>query len=201
MPLLRNLVLFLFCFCFQACGKSPVANDHAKLIKSLIEPAKLQTLGERGANTRVRKITAILWQAKGEGLDPAKVAGRAVELIGWDDTDKGKLTAAAMVRNLTIIERLGSTTPEDIAEMEKGRAPKVRTGPYAGQVVSVDHIIPRSVVPELDNVIANLELMPLGLNEGKGDKVTSRQVDLARRMLAAGLLTDEGFRRVAAAAK
>jgi hypothetical protein len=30
----------------------------------------------------------------------------------------------------------------------------------------VDHIIPRAVVPELDNVIANLELMPLHLNEG-----------------------------------
>ena len=29
------------------------------------------------------------------------------------------------------------------------------------EIVCVDHIIPRSVAPELDNVIANLELMPL----------------------------------------
>ena len=28
-------------------------------------------------------------------------------------------------------------------------------------------IIPRAVVPELDNVIANLELMPLRMNESK----------------------------------
>ena len=31
----------------------------------------------------------------------------------------------------------------------------------------MDHIIPRAVVPELDHVIANLELMPLRLNERK----------------------------------
>ena len=39
----------------------------------------------------------------------------------------------------------------------------MRAFAYAGDQLSVDHIIPRAVVPELDNVIANLELMPLDL--------------------------------------
>ena len=175
--------------------------NHAKLIQSLIEPAKLATLKERGANPRVQKVTAILWKAKQAGDDPAKVASQAVGLIGWGGTPKGDLTAAAMVRNLTIIERLGATTPADIEDMSRGKTAEVRKGPYTGQIISVDHIIPRSIAPELDNVIANLELMPLKLNISKGDKVTARQADLARKLNAAGLLSEEGLRRVLAVAR
>ena len=127
------------------------------------------------------------------------MADKAVGLIGWGGTAKGRLTAAAMVRNLTIIERLGSTTPEDIAEMSKGRAPKVRKGPYAGEIVSVDHIIPRAVAPELDNVIANLELMPLSINQRKADLIGDRQLSMAQEFRDAGLLTKDGFLSVTGA--
>ena len=199
MPFARNLIVLLVCLLIPACGRAD--QDEALLIKPLIEPAKLQTLGDRGANPRIQKATAILWQAKSRGKDPAKIAGRAVELIGWKDTEKGRMTADALVRNLTIAERLGSVTDEDIAEMARGRAATVRAGPYKGQVLSVDHIIPRAVAPELDNVIANLELMPLALNQGKGDKVTSRQVALARKLHAEGMLSAAGLARVLAEAK
>ncbi len=60
----------------------------------------------------------------------------------------------------------------------------------------MDHIIPLKVVPELDNVIANLELMPLRMNEGKNAKIGARQVDLARKLHKAGLLSSEGLRAV-----
>jgi len=56
----------------------------------------------------------------------------------------------------------------------------------------VDHIIPRAVVPELDHVIANLELMPLRLNERKNSHMGQRQQDLAQRLFEAGLLSKEG---------
>ncbi len=164
----------------------------------LIDPTKLATLGDRGANPRIQKAVAILCAAKQAGTDPARVAADAVTRIGWSGTEKGRLTAEALVRNLTIAERLGAVTPADIEAMKRGRSPTVRTGPYAEQILSVDHIIPRSVAPELDNVIANLELMPLSVNQRKGDAVTSRQADLARKLNAAGLFSDEGLKRTLA---
>ena len=196
MPTLRNLLLLLVCLVAPCCGNPVSSKDPAALLQSLIDPAKLATLGARGANSRVQKATAILWQAKSEGQNPATVADKAVALIGWAGQARGRLTAAAMLRNVTIIERLGCTTPEDCEKMSRGRAPTVRTGPYAGQVLSVDHIIPRAVAGELDNVIANLELMPLGLNEGKSDRIGDRQVSMAKAFRDAGLLSDDGLRRV-----
>ena len=62
-----------------------------------------------------------------------------------------------------------------------------------------DHFIPRAIVLELDNVIANLELMPLRMNESKNDKVGARQVDTARKFNKAGLLSDTGLKSVEAA--
>ena len=196
--MLRPLLLLTLLLLVPCCGR-PVVADVSTLIQPLIDPAKLATLGERGANTRIQKVTEILWQAKVNGQDPAKVADKAVELIGWAGTEKGRLTSAAMVRNVTILERLGSTTPEDLEDMRHGRAATVRKGPYIGEVLSVDHIIPRSVAPELDNVIANLELMPLSVNQRKGNKVGDRQVSLAKALRDAGLLQNAGFQSVMAA--
>jgi len=201
--MIRFLLPLILCFIAQACERPINANqglgDKPAIIQPLIDPAKLATLRERGANQRVQKITAILWQAKLEGKDPAKVADKAVELIGWGGTEKGRLTSAAMVRNVTILERLGGTTKEDLDDMRRGKTATVRKGPYAGEILSVDHIIPRSVAPELDNVIANLELMPLSVNQKKKDKITDRQVSLAKAFHGAGLLSEAGFQRVMAA--
>ena len=46
----------------------------------------------------------------------------------------------------------------------------MKPGPYVGQELPVDHIIPRAVVRELHNVVANLEFLPLRLNESNNDK-------------------------------
>jgi hypothetical protein len=191
--MLRSILLLALLFLVPCCGRPVVVNDAASLIQPLINPAKLATLGDRGANTRIQKITEILWQAKVSGQEPAKVADKAVERIGWGGTEKGRLTAAAMVRNVTILERLGSTTAADLDDMRHGKTATVRNGPYAGEILSVDHIIPRAVAPELDNVIANLELMPLSVNQKKNDKVGDRQVSLAKALHAAGLLSDDGL--------
>lgn len=64
----------------------------------------------------------------------------------------------------------------------------------------MDHIIPRAVCPELDNVIANLELMPLRMNESKNARVGERQLSLAKKFRAAGLLTPNGLQKVQIAA-
>ena len=176
-------------------GTAGDIESYARKISSLVDPAKLVTLGERGANSRVEKYVAILAEAKARGVAPKKVAAKAVMFVGM----KGKaavLTSQAMVRNLVIAERLGCLDSEGLQEMHRGEAPTVRRGPYRGEKLSVDHVIPRAVVPELDNVIANLELMPLKMNEGKNAKIGSRQVDLARKLHKAGLLSSEGLRVV-----
>ncbi len=46
---------------------------------------------------------------------------------------------------------------------------------------------PFAVAPQLDKVIANLELMPLRMNIGKKDRMTDRQHDLSTRLRRAGL--------------
>lgn len=194
-----RLILLAFLILLPCCGRAVAVDDASILLQPLIDPAKLATLGDRGFNTRIQKITAILWQAKVKGLDLAKVADSAVQKIGWGGAEKGRLTSAAMVRNVTILERLGSTTPADLKDMRHGKTATVRNGPYAGEVLSVDHIIPRAVAPELDNVIAYLELIPLSVNQKKNDKIGDRQVSLAKAFHDAGLLSDAGFQRVMAA--
>ena len=80
--------------------------------------------------------------------------------------------------------------------MKRGKCVTVMKGPYRGDQLSVDHIIPRAVVPELDNVIANLELMPLRMNESKNSKIGQRQRDLAKKFYQAGLLSEKGLESV-----
>jgi hypothetical protein len=43
------------------------------------------------------------------------------------------------------------------------------------------------VAPQLDHVIANLELMPLRMNIGKRDKMGQRQLDQVARLRSGGL--------------
>ena len=167
--------------------------DYAQQIASLIEPAKLATLGERGANSRVQKAVYWLATARTEGQKPAKVLDRAVALAGYRNA-AAKLTRKALLRNLDIADKLGSLDAAGLAEMRRGKAPLVMKGPYKGDELSVDHIIPRAVVPELDNVIANVELMPLRMNESKNDRIGDRQRDLARKLYKAGLLSSKGLR-------
>ena len=51
----------------------------------------------------------------------------------------------------------------------RGGAPTITSSPYAGDQLIVDHIVPQSVATQLDKVIANLELMPLRMNQSKKD--------------------------------
>ncbi|MGV3532597.1 MAG: hypothetical protein ACO1QR_09535 [Chthoniobacteraceae bacterium] len=48
----------------------------------------------------------------------------------------------------------------------------------------------------LDNVLANLELMPLRVNMRKGAAIGQRQRDLARRLVVAGLLSEDRLREL-----
>lgn len=167
------------------------AQDPAQTaLQSLCDPAKIATLtSDRAANPRIRKIAYWLEAARQQGRDPKTEMDAAMAAVGWGRTLKGELTTAAMVRNRQIAEQLGCLDPEGMELLRRGKAPTVKRGPYAGEKLTVDHIIPRAVCPSLDHVLANLELMPETLNQRKGDKVGPRQADLARKFLEAGLIS------------
>lgn len=169
--------------------------DYAGNIASLISPIKLATLGERAANPRIQKCVYWLEQARQNGLNTTNTVRQAVARAGYRDA-AADLTEEALLRNLDIATKLGCLDPAGLSKMRQGEAPTVRKGPYAGDIASVDHIIPRSVVPELDCVIANLELLPLKLNLRKNSTVGSRQVDLAEKLHKAGLLSQSGLERL-----
>lgn len=162
-------------------------------IAPLIAPTNLATLGTRGANPRIQK--AVYWLSVGRkaGCKPLAIAQRAVALAGYTNAQAAQLTGAALVRNLDIAEKLGCLDGAGEAEMRRGHAPTVQRGPYKGQELSVDHIIPRAVAPELDNVIANLELLPLRLNQSKKATIGPRQLELAKKLRGADLLGEKGL--------
>lgn len=179
-------VIALFSVSVKAQSRASTTANAPQRIAALIEPIKLATLAARGANPRVQKYVAQMEEARQSGQDPEQVAAEAVHLAGMTG-DAAKLTLEAMLRNLTIAQKLGCLTPEGLAEMRRGRSPTITLGPYAGDQLSVDHIIPFSLAPALDKVIANLELMPLKMNIRKRDAMGERQQALARRLRQAGL--------------
>jgi hypothetical protein len=177
----------------MALALPAVASDPARTaLVSLCNPEKIATLtSDRGANPRVRKITYWLEIARQQGREPKAEMDAVMEAVGWGGTLKGELTAKAMVRNLIIAERLGCLDDDGMAAMRRGGSPTVKRGPYAGEKLHVDHIIPRSVSPKLDLVLANLELMPASVNLRKGRKIGQRQVDLANKLHEASSLSAE----------
>jgi hypothetical protein len=158
-----------------------------EILVSLCDPAKLATLGERGANARVHKIVFWLEAGRREGESPEALMRSTMHRIGWDDA-RGELTMNAMLRNLEIATRLGCTDEEGMSDMRRGRCPTVRNGSHAGDELSVDHIVPRAKYPQFDNVLANLEFMPLSLNRQKGATFGHRQAWELSRFEEAGLI-------------
>lgn len=185
------------CVLFSILPAALATNPADTALVSLCDPAKIATLdGDRAANPRIRKIAYWLEIARREGRDPKAEMDAVMVAVGWGGTMKGELTAAAMVRNRTIAERLGCLDADGMERLRRGASPSVMRGPYAGEKLTVDHIIPRAVTPSLDLVLANLELIPHSLNIRKGAKIGQRQIDLANKLHSASLLSDMDRQRV-----
>ena len=171
--------------------------QHVATLAPLIDPAKLDTLkGKRAATPRLRKASYWLEMARRDGADLKTLIAKAHAATGHDSANREAAQSAALIRNVTILERLGCLDAEGMEKLRKGKAPTITKGPYAGEIATGDHIIPRSVCPELDNALFNLEFMPLTLNQKKAAKVTQRQIDLARRWHKLGILSEEGLEAV-----
>ena len=56
------------------------------------------------------------------------------------------------------------------------------------------HIIARAIAPELDEKLFNLEFMPATMNRQKAAGICQRQLALAKKWQAMGLLSSEGLK-------
>lgn len=167
-----------------------------KAVAAQSDPAKLSTLGPRGANPRLKKIVFYLAEGRDAGADPVAIIRAAQRANGSANAPRAALVEAGLLRNLKITDGLGLLTPDNRHRLKRGAAPIVTRGPYTGQPAEVDHIVPLALAPELDHELANLELMPERLNRQKSDRVGERQLDYAFRFQAAGLLRAGTFERV-----
>ena len=190
-PLNRIFAALLLTVAMLTAATAAERDNVTNTISSLIAPDKLATLGKRGAIPRVQKYVYWLETARAQGGDPKAVAEAAVKAAGYTSEEARKLTVDAMLRNLDIATKLGCLDTEGLEAMRRGHSPTVRKGPYRGDKLSVDHIVPRAVHPEFDNVIANLELMPLRMNESKNASMGARQKDLAKKLRKAGLHSND----------
>lgn len=190
------LLCLLVAFLPVAWAVEPKAGP---ILAVLVDPVRIDGLkGERAANPRLRKMVYWLEVAKRRGEDPEKVLLEAQRAAGYGGTVRAVADRDALLRNRTILERLGCLDEEGMMRLRKGLAPVVRRGPYAGEIAAVDHIIPRAVAPELDEKIYNLEFMPATLNRRKGALIGVRQRQLAERWVELGLMSEEAGRRVRA---
>jgi 5-methylcytosine-specific restriction endonuclease McrA len=170
-----------------------------RAIASLSDPARLQTLGERAANPRLNKIIYWLDSVRRRGWSPGFVIDLAQRLNGTDGR-RSTLVKDSLRRNLKIADELGLLAPENLKRLRFGQSAVVTRGPYAGEAVEIDHIVPYSLAPEAGNELANLEMLPRPLNRQKSDKVGERQFAHAQKLHDAGLLKKDSLERVRSAA-
>lgn len=103
--------------------------DYTSHIATLIDRAKLDTLGERGANPRVQKAVYWLATARANGRKPEKILDDALDRAGGYGKDAAALTKAALPRNLDIADKLGCLDAAGLQEMRRGKAATVQKGP------------------------------------------------------------------------
>jgi len=118
-----------------ATGEASSLDQHADKLASLIDPAKLATLRESGANPRIQKAVAILADAESEKLAPGAVCAAAIKTVKMKPA-AGELTKAALLRNLDIARKLGCLDAAGLDEMRHGKAATIRKGPYRGDQLS-----------------------------------------------------------------
>jgi hypothetical protein len=163
------------------------------IVAPLVEYRELYANGrDREANDILLKTVAALVRAENAGVDLGEVLRRA-ERVNNTPVNYSDLLTESLLRNVKIARELELDTPENLARMSEGTSPVVGRGPYAGEKAEVDHIVPRSLAPDLDNLLINLELMPRTLNRRKSKKVTQRAEQMAKRFFDAGVMRAESY--------
>ena len=96
---IKKIIIWAWVLCLLLSATGALADPAAiyvARIASLIEPAKLATLGKRAANPRVQKYVAQMAEARLTGNNPTNVANEAVTKAGMTGAG-AKLTSDAML--------------------------------------------------------------------------------------------------------
>jgi len=104
-----------------------------------------------------------------------------------------RLTVERLIGNHEQAISYGLYTPGNLAFLSKGNAPTITRGDHDGKEAQVEHIVPKNVVPLMDNLMVNREWLPQPLNARKSDSITPRALDYARQYFEAGLLSRENL--------
>ena len=168
-----------------------------QILAPLLDPAKVATLkGDRPANPRLYKVLYWLETAREMGGDVSAVIVTAQAVTGSSSTPAAKADLLAILSNRTKLQIFGCLTIDGMAKLRKGGSPEITKGEHTGDFIALDHILPRSVVPELAARFFNLEALPARVNLAKSAKIGQRELDLARQWNHAGLLSAPGLRAV-----
>ena len=120
----------------------------------------------------------------------------AQKVAGYAGSSGAKADKQAILWSRKNLESWGCFTPEGMEKLRKGGSPEITKGENAGDSIAMDHVLPRAVVPELAARFYNLEAIPAKENLQKSDKITEREVTLAKRWQREGLLSAEGLRAI-----
>jgi len=182
-------LLLALLFLLVALGPSAAFSAPAwqAALKEQSDPAKLESLGKRGANPRVNRIVYCLHEATTQGTP-------AAEALDWAFAENGTtglvavLTKEIQLLNFAHAMDWGLLTEENLDKLKRGNAPIITKGRYEGQATDVDHIVPISLAPEAGNSLANLELRPSSVNRSKGASVGFHEMNYAARLREAGII-------------
>lgn len=182
----------------SAVAEPLTSNEIAtRVLAPLLGPVKIATLkGDRPVNARLYRILGWLETARLAGGELTEVIDTAQGVAGHQGTTVALMDRAALCRSWRQLEQFGCFTPEGIAALKKGRSPKINRGLHAGDTVHLDHILPRSVVLELDASFHNLRPVPSRMNRAKAAKVGPAELELARRWHRKGILSEMGLQAV-----
>jgi hypothetical protein len=201
MPLRLFALVAALMLPLRAAPESPQAIA-TEILAPLLDPVKVATLkGDRPANTRLYKVLYWLETARRAGGDVSAVLDAAQVRAHYAETPGARADKIAISGNRKALEDFGCFTVEGMAKLRKGGSPTITQGPHAGDSIALDHVLPRSVVPELAARFYNLEAIASRVNLAKSATITRREVAIARRWRREELLSSEGLGATEAAAQ
>lgn len=147
----------------------------------------------RGSNEIMRIVNFKIYQAYQDGLDIPKLISMAQPAHKHPPV-LTRLNLKRFLSNLELGIAYGIYEGEDnLKALAYGRAPTITKGEFKGQRIDVEHIVPKAIAPDLDNILANLMWLPASLNQSKSDTITDEAMQMAEIFVEQGILPRDQF--------